>query len=97
TSDPNSPFWQFSSQTAPGEWTFVNAGASAFRVHSGDIQAWSWTGSEVTLPAISIEELAERAGVDVSTIANSTALPAVALHTEGALASEEQDQSNNLV
>jgi len=97
TSDPGSPFWRLSNQTAPGEWTFANAGASASRVHSGDIQAWSWAGSDVTLPAISMEELADRAGANVSSQVNASGLPAVALRTEGMPSSEDSGASNNLV
>lgn len=96
TSDPGSPFWRLSQQTAPGEWTFANAGASASRVHSGEIQAWSWTGSDVTLPAISMDDLAERAGADISPQANASTLPKVALRTEGMSSSGDSGTSSSL-
>jgi hypothetical protein len=62
TSDPESPFWQFSKLGDEGEWLFVATGASGAKVRDGDIYAWSWVGSDPELPVLSLDELAERAG-----------------------------------
>jgi hypothetical protein len=64
TSDADSPFWQFSKLGDDGEWLFVATGASGARVHDGDIYAWSWVGTEPSLPVMTIDELIERAGAD---------------------------------
>lgn len=62
TSDPESPFWQFSKLGDDGEWLFVATGASGAKVRDGDIYAWSWVGTTPELPALTIDELADRAG-----------------------------------
>jgi len=62
TSDPESPFWQFSKLGDDGEWLFVATGASGAKVRDGDIYAWSWVGTDPDLPVLSLDELAERAG-----------------------------------
>jgi hypothetical protein len=61
TSDPESPYWQFS-KLADDEWLFVATGASGAKVQDGDVYAWSWIGTTPDLPTMSIDELAERAG-----------------------------------
>lgn len=83
TSDPESPFWRYSRQTAPGEWTFVATGASAAKVRDGDIDAWSWTGTDANLPAISMEELVNLAGADPSVLESRGESPQAVVRTEG--------------
>jgi hypothetical protein len=63
TSDPESPFWQFS-KLQGDEWQFVATGASGAKVRDGDIYAWSWTGTPPELPVLTMAELVERAGGD---------------------------------
>lgn len=79
TSDPESPFWQFSKLGAGGEWQFVATGASGANVRDGDIYAWSWVGTTPTLPVMTIDELTERAGGDPAGNGNLQAY----LRTEG--------------
>lgn len=63
TSDPESPFWQFS-KLQGDEWQFVATGASGAKVRDGDIYAWSWTGTPPELPVLAMAELTDRAGGD---------------------------------
>lgn len=57
------PFWQYFRQAAPGDWRPLALGASAARVRDGDLDAWSWTGDDPGLPALTLAEVARRAGV----------------------------------
>lgn len=82
TSGPESPFWHYLRQTDPGEWELVALGASGTSVRDGDIDGWSWTGSDVVLPPLTMEQLAERAGADPSLL-NAPDLPPTALQTHG--------------
>ncbi len=79
TSDPESPFWQFSKLDGD-EWRFVATGASGASVLDGDIYAWSWTGTPPELPALTMPELVERAGGDPDVAVPTNVL----LRTEGA-------------
>lgn len=56
------PFWQAFRQHAPGDWRPLPLGASSTMVKDGDINGWSWTGSAANLPAVTLEEIALRAG-----------------------------------
>ena len=93
TSDPGSPFWRYSRQTSPGEWSFAATGASGAKVHDGDIDAWSWTGGDANLPAITMDDLARQAGADPATNSSASDIPAVALHTEGEREKQDADAS----
>jgi hypothetical protein len=86
TSDRESPFWQFSKLSDDGEWQFVSTGASGARVQDGDIYAWSWTGTQPDLPVLSLDELADRAGGELSSLGD-TAL----LRTEGGETGKDSD------
>ncbi len=59
---PDDPFWQFFGESAPGEWKAFALGGSSTRVHDGDIVGWSWTGTTSMLPAVTLDEIAARAG-----------------------------------
>lgn len=89
TADPESPFWRYSRQEAPGEWSFVALGASDTKVRDGDIDAWSWTGVEPELPSLTMGELANRAGADPSVLDGAETVPAAVVRTEGGTASED--------
>jgi hypothetical protein len=56
------PFWQAFRQHAPGDWRPLLLGASSTMVKDGDVNGWSWTGSAANLPAVTMEEIAHRAG-----------------------------------
>jgi hypothetical protein len=58
------PFWKFFRQTEPGLWTEAQLGANGTTVHDGDIDGWSWSGTDAMLPALTLPEIAERAGYD---------------------------------
>lgn len=91
TSDPESPFWRYSRQNDSGEWAFAATGASGARVRDGDIEAWSWTGSEPELPAMTMAELVEFAGADPSILTGADRAPDAAVQTVGG----ETDVSRN--
>lgn len=59
----DSPFWQYFRQTAPGDWRPLTLGASSTKVHDGDIDGWSWTPQNPRLPALTLKDVADRAGV----------------------------------
>lgn len=65
------PFWQYFRQTQPGDWRALALGASATRVHDGDLDGWSWTGTTPQLPALTLAEVARLAGYDGSEIAGT--------------------------
>lgn len=96
TSDPESPFWRYSRQTAPGEWSFVATGVSGSKVHDGDIDAWSWTGTEAELPAMTMDQLADLAGADASILEGTSGVPGVALQTRGEGRHEESESANSI-
>lgn len=63
TGDPQSPFWHYVRQTAPGVWSVASLGASATKVRDGDIDGWVWAGTLPPLPALTLEDIARLAGV----------------------------------
>ncbi len=90
TGDPNSPFWHYVRQTAPGEWSVASLGASATKVHDGDIDGWVWASSVPPLPALTIDDLARLAGVSGSLPAAAAVgvVPTPARHTVYAAGNE---------
>ena len=90
TGDPNSPFWHYVRQTAPGEWSVASLGASATKVRDGDIDGWVWASTVPPLPALTIDELARLAGVAGILPATAVAgvIPTPARHTVYAAGSE---------
>lgn len=88
TSDPESPFWQFSKLDGE-EWRFVATGASGATVRDGDIYAWSWTGTPPELPVLTMSQLTERAGGDPGVAAPADVL----LRTEGGDAESGEEGS----
>jgi hypothetical protein len=88
TSDPESPFWRYSRQTSPGEWEFLALGASGARVGDGDIDGWSWTGTGSSLPPLTMDEIAERAGAEAPLLTTADVLSAV-LRTHGGETGEQ--------
>lgn len=68
TGDPDSPFWQFFRQDATGAWISQPLGASASKVHDGDVDAWSWTGHDAGLTPQTVAGIAELIGADVAAV-----------------------------
>lgn len=64
TGDPNSPFWQYYRQASPGEWVAVPLGVSSAKVHDGDVDGWSWTGKDPGLPALTVDDIRARMGIE---------------------------------
>ncbi|CAA9542876.1 MAG: hypothetical protein AVDCRST_MAG87-228 [uncultured Thermomicrobiales bacterium] len=60
TADPASPFWQYLRQDGPGNWKRFALGASQSDVRDGDIDGWAWAGAVPELPALALDEIAER-------------------------------------
>lgn len=83
TSDPESPFWRYSRQTDSGDWVMAATGASGASVQDGDVDAWVWSGTEVDLPAMSIDDIAGVTNADASLLQESTDVPDAELVTEG--------------
>lgn len=67
------PFWQYFRQALPGDWQPLALGASQTRVQNGDLDGWSWTHDEAGLPALTLEEVAARAGFDGTAFAGRAA------------------------
>lgn len=66
TSNPSSPFWQYFSKPDGGDWQAHARGASGVIVEHGDIEGWSWTGTEPSLPDLSFAEISTLAGASKS-------------------------------
>jgi hypothetical protein len=60
----DAPYWQYFRQDPanPAVWRWLALGASASKVHDGDVFGWSWTASEPGLPAFSGADIAQLAG-----------------------------------
>jgi hypothetical protein len=90
------PFWQYFRQTEPGAWASQILGASSTKVHDGDVDGWSWTGTESGLPEMTIERIAELSGaMDAGAGASPDTYTGTALKREGAV-SIAGDQTSRL-
>ena len=89
TSDSASPFWQYVQETEPGVWTPYALGAGESRVRDGSIEGWTWSGVAPELPALSLADIAERAGADPAQVEREHGAVPVALRTEGAAGEDE--------
>ena len=69
TGDPDSPFWQFFRQDETGAWVEQPLGASASKVHDGDVDGWSWTGGDPSLATASVASIAGVLGIDPEKLA----------------------------
>ncbi len=60
----DAPYWQYFQQDPanPALWRWLALGASASKVHDGDVFGWSWTAAEPGLPALSGGDIATLAG-----------------------------------
>jgi hypothetical protein len=60
----DAPYWQYFQQDPanPAVWRWLALGASASKVHQGDVFGWSWTASEPGLPSLSGADIATLAG-----------------------------------
>lgn len=60
----DAPYWQYFQQDPANiaVWRWLALGASASKVHDGDVFGWSWTASEPGLPALSGADIARLAG-----------------------------------
>lgn len=82
-SGPDAPYWQYFRQRSPGDWQALILGASSTKVRDGDIDGWSWTGRDANIPSLTMEDVAQQAGVvtangdvdDVPTPAVKTVFP----------------------
>ena len=78
---PDDPYWQYFRQAAPGQWRPLALGASATRVHDGDVDGWSWTGREPRLPAATIAGVAAVVGLSTGALVAKGGAPASAIRT----------------
>jgi hypothetical protein len=88
TSDPESPFWQYVQETEPGVWTPYALGANASKVRDGDIEGWTWSGKSPQLPALSLDDVATRAGGDPAALKDASGAVPAAVRTEGGSADD---------
>ena len=60
----DAPYWQYFQQDPrdPSLWQWQVLGASASKVHDGDVFGWSWTAKNPALPALSAPGIAALAG-----------------------------------
>lgn len=60
----DAPYWQYFQQDPehPAVWRWLALGASASKVHDGDVYGWSWTAGEPGLPALTGADVAALAG-----------------------------------
>jgi hypothetical protein len=78
------PFWQYFRQAGPGDWQPLALGASQAKVGNGDLDGWSWTGGDPDLPALTLTEVAERAGYDGDAfVGEAPGEPGAAFRREG--------------
>jgi hypothetical protein len=75
------PYWQYFRQTAPGQWRPLTLGASATKVHAGDIDGWSWTGGDPRLPAATIADVVAAVGLGAGAISAKSGAAVVAIRT----------------
>lgn len=71
TGDPESPFWQYVQNAAGGTWQSAPLGASSSVIQDGDVDGWFWTGSTPRTAAVSLEDIAAEAGVDLHSFQSS--------------------------
>jgi hypothetical protein len=93
------PFWQYFRQATPGEWKSVALGASTTKVRDGDLDGWSWTGTEPMLPALTLADVEREAGFTGEQVNNeATPVPGAALRREGTtVAADRQHVSGTIV
>jgi hypothetical protein len=65
TGDPDSPFWHYAQESGEGTWEFAPLGASSSRVSNGTVDGWFWRGDDPPQPAVSLDEIANRIGIDL--------------------------------
>ncbi len=93
---PDDPFWQYFRQATAGggDWTAMALGGSGAKVHNGDIDGWSWTGTTAQLPPLILAEVAQRAGYNGTSAAGSPAsMPVAVFRREGVVATSDDGQS----
>jgi hypothetical protein len=66
TGDPDSAFWQYAQQRGDGSWSPSPLGASNSEVIDGGIDAWSWSSDPADPGAITLDDIADRTGVDLA-------------------------------
>jgi hypothetical protein len=84
-----SPFWQYFRQTSPGNWQPLVLGASSTKVRDGDIDGWSWTPKEPKLPALTLADVAKRAGASAAASVPAGIVPTAAVRSDPGTAASE--------
>lgn len=80
-SGANAPYWRYFRQVEPGKWQPAPLGASSSVVQDGTIDAWVWTSREAGLPALTMAEIRELAGVEDDNDAEPGSVPTAAVHS----------------
>lgn len=68
TGDPDSPFWQYV-YARDGQWQPSALGASSREVNGGDVDGWFWTGEPPRFGPETLASIADRADVELDTLA----------------------------
>ena len=79
------PFWHLL-RLDGDTWRMSANGADGVAVHDGDVIALSWSTDVPTLPVVSVEDVASRAGVDASNPPES-----ITTHTIGEMPAAAED------
>jgi hypothetical protein len=62
TGDRSSPYWRYFQQDDSGEWVASPLGGSATKIAPGEIDGWSWTPDEASLPGVQLSDIPTLAG-----------------------------------
>ncbi len=80
-SSGNAPYWRYFRQVEPGRWEAAPLGASQAKVRDGTIDAWVWTSGETDLPALTMDDIRDLAGVDETGGSDGGAIPTPAVQS----------------
>ncbi len=87
----DAPFWQYFRQSTPGNWQPLVLGASSTKVRDGDIDGWSWTPKAPNLPALTLTEIAKRAGAPAEESVTAGTVPTAAVRSSPGTTASDQN------
>jgi hypothetical protein len=87
----DAPFWQYFRQSTPGNWQPLVLGASSTKVRDGDIDGWSWTPKAPNLPALTLTEIAKRAGAPAEASVTAGTVPTAAVRSSPGTTASDQN------
>lgn len=57
TGDRNSPYWRYFQQDDASAWVAAPLGGSATKIEPGEVDGWSWTPDDASLPDIDLADI----------------------------------------